>query len=140
MARPETAVRTFLLTQSSVTDLVGTRIYPMQLPQNAQLPAIVYRRITTGHEETIDGSKGGLADARVQYDCYAVTHDQAHDVAEALRLSGILDLHGVTNSVDFRGVRLSSGLRMEDDSPTDGSAEWRYWASQDYQFFYLEEV
>ena len=140
MAKPEIAVRTFLLSQSSVTDIVGDRIFPMTLPQNETRSSIVYRRISTNHEETIDGSVGGMADARVQMDCYADSWNAASDLAEVLRLSGILDIHGVTNGVDFRGVRLASGLRMEDDQPTDGTESWRFWASQDYQFFYLEDV
>lgn len=94
------AVRARLLEVATVTDLVGTgtaaRIFPMQLPQALEVwPAITYQVVSGRPEYNLQGA-AGLAEIRLQIDCWAAqrgkadAYAQVRELAEAVRgaLSG----------------------------------------------------
>lgn len=116
------AVRTQLLATSGVTDLVGTRIYFDNLPQNATLPAIVVEQssddiirhlgATTAHRRTA-----------VNAHCYATTHTSAAAVGAAVETAmefGTGTWGGVT--VDRCLVEGTVDLV---EPPRDGADAWR---------------
>lgn len=78
------------LTASAPTlgPLVGSRIYPLTIPQESDMPAIAYSRISNPQRRTQDGAH--LWSPRYQFDCKGKTYDDADAVAEAL----IADLEG----------------------------------------------
>lgn len=84
---PEVAVRTRLLALSSVTSLVGTRVFMMVLPQHVSYPAIRIQLIDEPIRETVDGETG-LSPARVQVDVYAQDRATARQVAIAVHGGG----------------------------------------------------
>jgi hypothetical protein len=51
------SLRTYLAQQ--LAGQVGTRIFPLVLPQSAQRPAITYSRVTGGHDHNLKGSSDG---------------------------------------------------------------------------------
>jgi len=59
-----------LTAATAVTDLVGTRIYPVFLPQNAEYPAIVYLVDNEPHTVTKD-TPADLDIARVKFHFWA---------------------------------------------------------------------
>ena len=134
------AIRTYLLTDDSLTNEIGTRIVPDQLDQNETMPAVVMRKISTRHYNTIHGSKAGMAASRITFDVYAATRASANAIAELIRLSGILDLSGVTNGVDIRDVEVDAGAAETTEQNTEGNHELRYITSQDYAIHYKETV
>lgn len=69
---------------STLTALVGSRIYPLSRPQGDPLPAIVYQRIATTPLNSINGFSR-LDAVRIQFSCYAKTLLAAKELAEALR-------------------------------------------------------
>ena len=78
-------VRTYLLTKSAVTTLVGTRIFPSFIPQsNTTYPCIVYNLINQLPAHMLSGG-AGYAETRVQLDVYATTLLVAESLAEVLR-------------------------------------------------------
>jgi hypothetical protein len=74
----EEVLRDHLL--SEMSDLVGNRVYPLRMPQNAQMPAIVYQRISTVPRHR-QGGPASLARHRFQIDCWARTYGEAATVA-----------------------------------------------------------
>lgn len=70
--------------------LIGSRLYPLQLPQNSTLPAMTYQQIDSGLTATGQSEPGDLEEALVQFDCYAASHRAAKALAKALRA----DLNG----------------------------------------------
>ena len=78
------AIRARLLAVTAVTDLVGTRVYPLLLPQDPTYPAIRYQQIT-GTRESAMGSDVGLVEATEQVDSYDSTYAGARVLAEAVR-------------------------------------------------------
>lgn len=78
----ESDLRTFLLAQAAVSNLIGTRMYPQQLPDNPTLPAVVYTRISTRYE--LASGNVPAVRARIQLDCWDDNQVTAWDVAEAI--------------------------------------------------------
>jgi hypothetical protein len=143
MADVAIAIRTYLLSKSAVTTLVGTRIYSDIVEQNATLPAIAMSKISTRHDHTLS-DMAGLAHCRLQFDCYADTatggRATANSIAETIRATGICAIKGTYTSVDIRGVRLESGQRNEIDYARDDSDDHRYVTSFDLEVDYTETI
>jgi len=81
----ETQLYTVLSTDSAVSALVAVRIFPMRRPANIlTLPAIVYQRVSTAPEVTLQGD-AGLDSVRVQCSCWASTYGGAKALSTAVR-------------------------------------------------------
>ena len=81
MARIDQALFTRLSTYAGLAALVGTRVYPLRLPESLVLPAVVYTRIT-GERESAIASDVGLAHGVWQFDAWAAKYDGARTVAD----------------------------------------------------------
>ena len=70
---------------AGVSGLIGTRCYPMTLPQNAQMPAVTYQLISTppNNYQDHDGTPDRWT-YRVQLDAYADTSDGAAALGDQL--------------------------------------------------------
>lgn len=71
-----TGLRTHLLSDTTIAGLVSGRIFPLRLPQKAEMPAIVYQQISGVRFAHLRGAEA-LARPRFQVDCWARTHDGA---------------------------------------------------------------
>lgn len=89
----EQALRTFLLEDLELVELVGDRFLPMPFDQAGPVPAITYRRVGTRRQQTLTGPSG-LEWARTQVDVWANNANaeapKARDVFEIMkaRLAG----------------------------------------------------
>lgn len=85
----EAAIFSLLTTDSSVSSLVGTRLYPLLAPQDAATPFIVYQRVSASRWTSLEGPSG-MAQPRIQIDAYTSTYAAAKTLATAIRekLSG----------------------------------------------------
>jgi hypothetical protein len=64
--------------------LVSNRVYPLVMPQNPTLPALVYTRIVTNAQNNLDRPPT-LDQCLIQIDSYAKTYLEAKQVAEQAR-------------------------------------------------------
>jgi len=131
------ALRAKLLSYSSITSLIGQRMYPSALLTKATMPAVVYTKLRTTREHTIDNVTQ-LAHALYQIDCYALTKDTADSVSKAIQDCGICAFNGTISGIKFHGTEISSGEYDGDESPTDGNQEHRYITSFDLEVHYQE--
>ena len=99
------AVYGILSTNSGVTDLVSTRIFPEIAEQEAATPFIVYQLQSVAPEDTHDGPSK-LDEVRFEFICYADTYDQAADVGVKVRAA--LDrVSGTYNGVNVESVQFN---------------------------------
>lgn len=77
------AVVSYLLADSGVTALIGTRLYPERFPAGATLPVVTYQRVFGAEEINHDGASG-LARARLQLDCWAESYGGAVALGKAI--------------------------------------------------------
>ena len=128
MATAEAAIYSILTTGSpnAVAAIVGTRVYPDVLPQNAVYPSIRYQRISTPRSQyrTLDG-RASYASPRFQLDCYALSRSSALDLAQAVY--GLLEgFTGTANGlrVDYVSTEDEAG-DVENDAGPDGKDLFR---------------
>lgn len=77
-------LRAYMLSDPTVQGLVGTRIYPSVLPQNALFPSITMQTISAARRPTMRHNDD-LPRKRVQIDCWSPRIEEAERVAEAIR-------------------------------------------------------
>jgi hypothetical protein len=128
-------LRTYLLADTTLAGLIGTRMFPGAIPQSADMPAVAYHQVSAGHL----GSLGGIVapgEVRIQLDSHAATRLVANQVAAAIvaRL-GDLSQAGPTKIGGTSGTPVCdvevSGPRDDEQPPGDGSDNWQYIASVD---------
>ena len=98
----EETVYSTLSSDSTVSGVVGSRIYPIKLPQNCSYEAISYSRIGGPRDVSLSGASG-TARARIRIDCWASLYSEAKALMKAVRgamdaLNGALAAMG---EVDF---------------------------------------
>jgi hypothetical protein len=104
MKSPETVLRSALVASANVSELVGSRIYPILAPQTAALPFIVWRRSGISREHTLAGPMG-VSTVSVEMQLLAATYEQARELADRCRL--VLDGYGATvNNTEVKHVSL----------------------------------
>lgn len=131
------ALRTKLLSYTTVSTLIGQRMYPDALVQGAQLPAVVYYVTSTQRDHMLSGV-GKSAHARVTLECYALTRTTCNAIEKAIRETGIDSFRGTVSGYDLDGVDFDSGDEYMQESPTDGNQEHRYIVSFDLLVHYGE--
>jgi Protein of unknown function (DUF3168) len=136
MATTEAALVSLLVQGSPnpVADLVGTRVYPLRLPQQTPsttppvLPAIRYQRIDTvraPYREMATG-RSEYVRPRFQIDCYATTPAGAQQVADAVRAQ-IDGFRGVSAGVTIGGIALEDeGADLEEGVGVGGAPIYRH--------------
>ena len=84
MTTIEAAQYAYLVADADLAALVGTRLYPLLIPQEAALPAVAYQRISGPRILAHDGPTGA-AEARIQYTITGASYSSAKAVAAAIR-------------------------------------------------------
>lgn len=97
---------TILLDDSYVTNVVGQRIYPLRMPQNASLPAVVYQRIGVDPVSSLSGDSY-LDRARIQITCWALSYSAAVNLANKIRQS-------INRSEDIKSITV---FEMDTEDP-----------------------
>jgi hypothetical protein len=86
----ESDLRTYLIADTTVQGIIGTRMYPRVLPQGVTYPAIRYYLASVVENRSLSGP-GGKERARLTVDSYAETYSQAKALAKAVkaRINGL---------------------------------------------------
>lgn len=99
------AVYGILSTNTEVTDIVSTRIYPEIAEQEAPVPFIVYQVQNVAPEDTHDGPST-LDEIRFEFLCYDATYNGAAELGDKVR--GALDrVQGTYNTVNVQSVQFN---------------------------------
>lgn len=87
----EEALYSYITTQLAAR--IGTRCYPLRLPENVTYDAITYQRISTQRVQSQDGGSG-LVFARFQFSAFSKTFASAETTMAALvaALEGYTDV------------------------------------------------
>lgn len=108
MSQVESKLYALLTADPAVSAIVGTRVYPMVLPQRCTFPAASYFRVSGGQQNTLDGYSG-TENPRIQVDCWAREYADAKALASAIRTA----MDGATN---FKALCISDRDMYEDDA------------------------
>lgn len=129
----ESALRTLALADSTVSGLVGTRMYPLKLPQDPTYPAVTYTRIS-GPRLYDHGGETGMAEGRFQIDSWGASYSSAKSAAAAVR-EAIEGYRGTTGGTEFASIFCVND--SDSYEPQEGDeGVWR--VSTDYWIRYYE--
>lgn len=82
----ESSLFTTLSGHAGLAALIGTRIYPVCLPQEATLPCVVVLRVSTERGQGFGVTQPiVISRPHLRFSCWALTHDGALDVCAQLR-------------------------------------------------------
>lgn len=129
----EIAIRTRLANFAGLSALVGTRIYPLKIPQNATLPAVAYE-VVSAERESAMGADIGIAHFRIQLTIFAKKYSetgQLLDVATQTRAA----LQRFSGTV--AGVEICN-IFIENDLDIYGENVVQYQRIQDYKVSFVE--
>ena len=129
------ALRSLLLADATVSGLVGTRIYPVRLPQGVTYPAISYTTISGTRPQNTTGSSG-QSGPRIQLDFWSLSFAEAKALSEAARLV----LQGFKGDAGSPAVAIQGAFfdSERDWFDPDASTAGAYRVSHDY-FIWHEE-
>lgn len=96
---------------AGVLALVGSRVYPLIIPQDVDLPAIAYQRID-GPRVRSQSGPSHLAHPRIQITCQASMYSSAKALAGAVRasLDGYRGLMGGAGGVQVYGCFVENDI------------------------------
>jgi len=132
---PETVIWNAVISDASVTSLVGHNVYPQLAPAVDDLPFITWRRTSISREQTL-GLPMGVPRVSVDYLIFAETYIEARKIADAVR--AVLD--GFGGSFDNTTVKQVSLESESDDIVSlDGSeVPNAYAVTQTYDIWWQE--
>lgn len=104
MATIEEGLYSWVATNSPLNTLIGTRFYPLELPQSPTYPAIVYRLVGDDLPFAYGSNPGDLMTARYQFDCHGLTFSAARGLAQTLRVQ-LNGFTGVMGAVTVQKVQ-----------------------------------
>jgi uncharacterized protein DUF3168 len=79
----ETDLTSVLNADTTLSALLGGRVYQDVLPENSAFPALVFKRITGPGEECHDGASG-LERPLIQFDGYSPSSSERWEIRDAL--------------------------------------------------------
>jgi hypothetical protein len=132
---PEQFLYWRLTTHTSVSSLVGTRVYPVIAPMGTALPLIVYQRTNVTREQSLAGPVGAPV-VSIQMTSYATSYTACKQIARGVRLA-VDGWTGTTQSVTITRTSLES----ESDGvmvPTDDTQQPYYSVQQAFDFRVME--
>lgn len=131
---------TYLKGQLPLSQVVGTRIYPV-VRTTDDLPAITVRRAGVSHAHQVSGG-AGYANASVEINSIAETYKGAYDLGELVRaeMQGL----GNINQTWGEGTQfMSITLGSEQDgyaNPPEGAGTGTFFVQQDYTVLFVESI
>lgn len=140
----EDDIRTYLLTQSPITTLVGTdasgsmaRIYAISRQQGITADSISMRRVGTNHVHNLIGG-AGFGTAVIEFDCVSLTYSGAKTLGNTLR-GELQGYAGTMGSATISSVILDDE-QDEFDEAIDASQKGQFHCIQMYSFLFAETV
>lgn len=123
------AMRSILLLEPSITDIVGDRIFPGGLPQDAATPAVDMRVVGRGVTQALQGGVI-LYIQEVIFDCYADDSPEVADaVAYGILASQLVGYQGTIEGTHIRGVVAVEAPNTQTESVDPGSDRLRFVTS-----------
>lgn len=126
----ETAIRSILINDIAVS-AITTRCYPVMIPQAAQVPLILYQKVSGMRDHVLTGPTG-LARPRIQVEAWAETYAGAKELGAAIRKA----LDGYIGTA--AGVEIGSCL-IESERDIYESELGVHRVVQDYMIYHKED-
>lgn len=131
------ALHVYFAGKTAITDIVGVRLYRITRPQNSDLPALTWRKVS-GQDQLHQTGTSTLTECRVELTCWASTPSGAETLRTAVRDVCQRYSGTITDSGESVVIVL---IRIEDDSefydpPQDASEAGVYFVTVDLHIWW----
>lgn len=109
----EEAIRTYLLTQTALTNLVSTRILLNDVSSGFILPAVYYFKVSDVKNHVLEGQLS-LENPVYQYSAAAATKSGAVAIRNILK-TALNDYHGVLSGITIQHIKLLNEMSSKVD-------------------------
>jgi hypothetical protein len=124
----EEAIIGKLLSTPTVAGLAATRVYPGSRPQGSPLPAVVFNRID-GAPLYVDEGEAGIAQSRIQIDCWADSYAGAKILARAVN-AALSAFAGQVQGTQFLSIFIDAERDLREGG--SGAADYPFRTSIDF--------
>lgn len=128
---PEAFLYQRLTSQTAVSSLVGTRVYPILAPAGTPLPLVVYQRTGVDRPQSLAGNVGNPV-VTLQLTTYGTSYTSVKNIARQVRLA-IDGWTGTTAGVTIQRTTLT-GEADGVDMPADDQMLPYYNVQQTFEF------
>jgi hypothetical protein len=128
---PEAFLYARLTSQTAVSSLVGSRVYPLLAPAGTPMPLVIYQRTAVERPQSLTGNVGNPV-VTLQLTTYGTSYTSVKNIARQVRLA--LDgWTGTTASVTIQRTTLVSEADGV-DMPADDQMLPYYNVEQSFEF------
>ena len=137
MAVLEEGLHSYLSTYAGMVALIGDRVYPLRMPQNATLPCLTYQRISTPRISTHDtsGATGDLTNPRFQFDAWGSTYASVKAINDQVRAA----LNGKTGSIGTAPSNITIRSALADNENPEYDPDSELYRSRSDYIIWIEE-
>lgn len=130
------ALYSYLTQKTEVKEIVGNKIYPSILPQDAAIPAIVYRPISAGYDSLLGGDSGFVRQI-VQIVCFDKTFKKVRILSRKVK-KAIQDLNGLMGGLKIEAVFIRSDFELSSNTALKYNVD-EYMSILEFEFFFNEK-
>lgn len=130
------ALYEYLCSRREIDSRICGRIYPINLPQDAPLPSIVYTPILANYDSALQGDTGFVRQT-IQFVCHDRTFKKARELSRLVKRS-IQDYHGDMCGLFIQAVFIKSDYVYNGNTALKFNTE-EYMASIEFEIHFNEK-
>ena len=124
-----------LLDHAGLKALIGSKIYPEEIPQGVTLPAVFWIKVSDVPEHTLTG-QSELEQPVYQFTAQANSKGAVKPVAEQIK-KALCDYQGVMGGITVQKIELQNKFSSMDKN-NDGTIKV-YYEDLEFQIFFIKE-
>lgn len=130
------AVYEHLIADTDVKALVDDRIYPVLMPEDAYLPAIVYTPLNASYDSALQGDTGFVKQT-VQFVCHGESFKKARELSRKVK-KAIQDLHGDVKGLYIEAVFIKTDFELSGNTALKFDTD-EYMYCLEFEFHFNEK-
>jgi len=129
------ALYEYLKSVDAIEEKVGDRIYPILLPQDCYLPAIVYSPVYCDYDSALQGDTGFVKQT-VQIVCHDTTYKKTRELSRLVK-NAIQDYRGDMKGLNIQAVFIKTDYELSGNTSLKFNTE-EYMSSIEFEFHFNE--
>lgn len=130
------ALYEYLSADADIKKRINGRIYPIVLPQNALLPAIVYSPVLANYDSALQGDTGFVRQT-VQFVSHDKTYKKSRELSRLIK-KALQDYEGDMNGLCIQAVFVKSDYEYNGNTALKFDTE-EYMSSIEFEFYFNEK-
>lgn len=120
----------------AIAERIRGRMYPIMLPEDASLPAIVYAPVLANYDSALQGDTGFVRQT-VQFVCHDKTYKRARELSRLVK-GALQDYHGDMRGLFIQAVFIKTDYEFNGNTALKFDTE-EYLSSIEFEIFFNEE-